>query len=71
MDLMIQIILLISKLCTIKHIEADCSYNRLFEIQNHYKYNLRLTDKPLAELLEAILVSKVVAINWENKLILT
>ena len=49
-----------------KVIEKDSSYNSLFEIHKHYKYNLRLTDKPFAELLEAISFLKVVAVNWEN-----
>ena len=41
----------------------DCAHNILFEIHNHYKYNLHLTDKPLAELLEVVLSLKVVAVN--------
>ena len=40
-------------------IESDCAHDSLFEIHNHYKYNLHLTDKPLAELLEGVLCLKV------------
>ena len=46
----------------------DCSYKSLHEIHNHFTYNLRITDRPLSELLEAILFIKVVAVNWENNL---
>ena len=53
-----------------KIIEKDCSRNSLFEIHNHYQYNLHLTDKPLAELLEVILFLKVCAVNWETEFIL-
>ena len=53
-----------------KVIEKHCSHNSLFEIHNHYQYNLHLTDKPLAELLEVILFLEVFAVNWENELIL-
>ena len=49
-----------------KVIEKDCSHNSLFEIHNHYQYNLHLTDKPLAELLEVVLFVKVIAVNLEN-----
>ena len=34
----------------------DCSYNSLHEIHNHFQGYLHVTDKPLAELLETILV---------------
>ena len=44
----------------------DCEYKGLYEIHNHFLYNLRTTDKQLAGLLETILFSKVVAVNWEN-----
>ena len=33
----------------------DCSYTSLTEIHNRFLCNLHVTDKPLAELLEAIL----------------
>ena len=46
----------------------DCSYTSLLEIHNHYQHNLRLTDKPLAELLEALLFLKAFAANWEHNL---
>ena len=42
------------------HVE-DCSYNSLHEVHNHFQYNLRVTDRPLAELLETILSLKVTA----------
>ena len=41
----------------------DCSYKSLHEIHNHFTYNLRIIDRPLAELLEAILFLKVTALN--------
>ena len=43
----------------------DCSYKGLYEIHNHFMYNLRITDRPLAELLETILFLKATAINWK------
>ena len=39
-------------------------------VDKKYKYNLHLTDKPLAEFLEVILFLKVFAVNWENNLML-
>ena len=42
-----------------KAVEKYSSYNSLFEIHNNYEFNLRITDKPLAELLEAILFKTV------------
>ena len=45
----------------------DCEYKGLYEIRKHFLYNLRITDKQLAELLETVLFSKVVAVNWENR----
>ena len=47
------------------HVE-DCEYKSLYEIHNHFLYNLRITDKQLAELLETILFLRVVAVSWEN-----
>ena len=44
----------------------DCSYTSLTEIHDHFLCNLHVTDKPLAELLEAILYLKVVAVNWDT-----
>ena len=43
----------------------DCVYKSLCETHNHFQYNLRVTDKQLAELLETILFFKVTAINWK------
>ena len=43
----------------------DCSSKSLHEINNHFTYNLRITDRPLSELLETILSLKVTAINWK------
>ena len=43
----------------------DCSCKSLHEIQNHFKYNLRVTDRPLAESLETILFLKATALNWK------
>ena len=40
----------------------DCSYKSLHEIHNHFMYNLRVTDRPLSELLETILFLKVTAL---------
>ena len=47
-----------------KVLVEDCSYKRLHEIHNHFQYKLRVTDKPLAELLEILLVLKVDTLNW-------
>ena len=46
------------------HLEY-CSYKGLNEIHNRFTYNLRITDRPLSELLEAKLFVKVTAINWK------
>ena len=43
----------------------DCSYKSLHEIQNHFMYNVYVTDRPLAELLETILLLKVTALSWK------
>ena len=43
----------------------DCSYKSVNEIHNRFTYNLRITDIPLAEFLEAILFLKVTALNWK------
>ena len=42
-----------------------CSYTSLHEIHNRFIYNLRITDRPLAELLETILFLKVTSLNWK------
>ena len=47
------------------HVE-DCEYKGLSEIHNQFLYNLRITDKQLAEMLETILCFKAFAVNWEN-----
>ena len=39
------------------HVE-DCSYKGVHEIHNHFTYSLRITDRPVAELLETILLLK-------------
>ena len=46
----------------IVHVQ-DCSYNSLHKIHNRFQCYLLVTDKPLAELLETILVLKVNALN--------
>ena len=52
-----------------KHIHVEyCSYKSLNEIHNHFTNTVRITDRPLHELLEAILFIQVVAANWENNL---
>jgi hypothetical protein len=43
----------------------DCSFGSLKAIHNHFQHNLKVTDKPLAELLEVILFLKVTALNWK------
>ena len=48
-----------SKLCIIE----DCEYKSLYDVHNHFQYNLRLTDKQVAEMLETILCLKVFAVN--------
>ena len=47
----------------------DCEYKSVYAIHNQFLYNLRIAYKQLAELLEAILFLKVVAVNWEIILI--
>ena len=47
----------------------DCACKSLYEIHNHFLYNLRVTDKQLAVLLETILFWKVLAVNWNRILI--
>ena len=42
----------------------DRSFNNLHAIHNHFQNKLRVTDKPLAELLE-IMQFKVNALNWK------
>ena len=42
----------------------DYSHKSLHEIHNHFMYNLRVTDRPLSELLETI-VLKATALNWK------
>ena len=41
----------------------DCAYKSLYEIHNRIQYNLRITDKQAAELLETTLCLKVVAVS--------
>ena len=43
----------------------DCSYKSLHETHNHFMYTLRVTDRPLSELLETILFLKATALNWK------
>ena len=49
----------------------DCKYKSLTEIHNHFLCDLHITDKPLAELLEAILFLKVNALNWKSEFFIT
>ena len=50
-----------------KHIHLEyCSYKSLNDIHNHFTNNLRITDRPLSELLEAILFIKATAGNREK-----
>ena len=44
----------------------DCKFSSLKTIHNHFQHNLKVTDKPLAELLEVILFLKVTAYNWKR-----
>ena len=44
----------------------DCEYKSLYDIHNHFLYNLRLTDKKLAEMLETRLCLQVFAMSWET-----
>ena len=46
------------------HVE-DCPYKGLHEIHNHFMCKLRVTDKPLAELLEIALVLGANALTWK------
>ena len=44
----------------------DCKFSNFTTIHNHFQHNLKVTDKPLAELLEVILFLKVTAYKWER-----
>ena len=43
----------------------DCSFNNLHATHNHFQNKLRVTDKPLAALLEIIQFLKFHALNWK------
>ena len=43
----------------------DGSYKSLHETHDHVICTLRVTDRPLVELLETILLLKVTALNWK------
>ena len=45
--------------------EKDRSVGTLHAIHNRFQNKLRVTDKPLAELLEIIQVLKSHALNWK------
>ena len=43
----------------------DCAFGSLIAIHSHFQHNLKVTDRPLAQLLEVILLLKVTAYNLE------
>ena len=43
----------------------DRSFNNLHAIHNHFQNKLRVTDKPLAELLEIVTFLKFHALSWK------
>lgn len=49
-----------------RFVEEDCRFNSLHEIHKHFQYNLQVTDKPLAELLEVILFLTVTTYKWKR-----
>ena len=44
----------------------DCNFGNFTALHDHFQHNLKVTDKPLAELLEVILLIKVTALNWKR-----
>lgn len=47
-------------------IEEVFRFNSLHNIHKHFQYNLQITDKPLAELLEVILFLRVTTYKKER-----
>ena len=44
----------------------DQKFDSLISIHSHFQHNLKVTDRPLAEILEVILLLKVTAYNIER-----